>query len=147
VQVTRARLASLLPHADPMCLLEGVAEWSETSIRCVSGTHLDPRNPMRSGGCLAALCGIEYVAQAMAAHGALSGAVHGRPAAGYLASVRDLQCHAERLDTPGELVVEARRLASNDASAMYEFTLRVGDEAVLDGRATVLLDVSRVPSP
>jgi predicted hotdog family 3-hydroxylacyl-ACP dehydratase len=142
MHVTRAQLERLIPHADAMCLLEGVSDWDESFIRCFSRTHLDPANPLRAGSHLPAICGIEYVAQAMAAHGGLTGAVQGRPGAGYLASVRDLHCHGERLDIDGVLVVEAHRLASNEASAIYTFTLQVGGAGVLDGRATVLLDVS-----
>ena len=39
------------------------------AIRCVARGHRDADNPLRAGGELPALCGIEYAAQAMAAHG------------------------------------------------------------------------------
>ncbi len=140
--IDRAQLERMIPHAGRMSLLDGVSEWSEARIRCFSRTHLDPDNPLRAGGLLPVVCGIEYAAQAMAAHGGLTGAVRARPAAGYLASVREIRCHAQRLDVPGELVVEAEPIASSDASVMYRFELRVGQALVLDGRATILLQVS-----
>jgi predicted hotdog family 3-hydroxylacyl-ACP dehydratase len=135
----------MIPHAGPMCLLDGVRSWDSTRIRCFSQSHLHPGNPLRAGGLLPAICGIEYAAQAMALHGGLTGAVRGKPAAGYLASVRDVSCHAERLDTEGELVIEAEQLAVNDLSVMYRFTLSVNGVAVLDGRATVILEVVAQP--
>ncbi|WP_206685552.1 hypothetical protein, partial [Escherichia coli] len=33
-------------------------------IRCTATSHRDPRNPLRSHGRLASVCGIEYAAQA-----------------------------------------------------------------------------------
>jgi predicted hotdog family 3-hydroxylacyl-ACP dehydratase len=97
---------------------------------------------MRARGVLPTLCGIEYAAQAMAVHGGLTGAVHGKPSAGYLASVRDVGWHAERLDNAGVLVVEADLLSVNDLSVMYRFALRVDDTLMLEGRATVILEVA-----
>jgi len=54
-----------------MCLLDEVLSWNATRVQCRSSTHRDASNPLRNRGCLAAVCGIEYAAQAMAVHGAL----------------------------------------------------------------------------
>ena len=142
--ITRADIERMIPHAGAMCLLDGVADWDETRIRCFSRSHRDESNPMRVAGRLPALCGIEYAAQAMAAHGALSGGVSGRPRAGYLASLRDVVCRKHRLDDLEEdLIVEAERLMGDDAHVVYRFVLRTGDAEVLSGRATVSLDAGR----
>lgn len=124
-----------------MCLLERVLDWSPTKIRCGSSTHREAANPLRTGGKLPALCGIEYAAQAMAVHGALAGATRDKPAAGYLASLREVTCHEKDLDHPeGDLIVEAERLMGDDARVIYQFTLKVGATEMLSGRATVVLD-------
>jgi predicted hotdog family 3-hydroxylacyl-ACP dehydratase len=126
-----------------MCLLDEVTSWDETAIRCVSRSHRDPANPLRSGSRLPALCGIEYAAQAMAAHGALAGAIAGRPKAGYLVSVREVACHGDALDDrEGDLVIDAERLAGDAERVSYRFRLRVGEIEVLTGRATVVLDAA-----
>ena len=140
--VTKAQIAAAIPHTDAMVLLDGITAWDDTRIDCVSQSHLHRDNPLRIAGRLPAVCGIEYAAQAMAVHGALSGRVSGKPLAGFLASVRDLRCHAEWLDTTGQLTVEAERLAAEGLSVMYGFVVRVGGEPVVDGRATVLLALS-----
>jgi len=138
----RAAIAALIPHAGAMCLLERVDSWNAERIVCVSGTHRDAANPLRAGGLLPALCGIEYAAQAMAVHGALSAALEGRPSAGYLVSLRNVQCSRARLDDlPGELTVSAERVMGDAARVIYQFALRAGDQQVLSGRATVVLDV------
>jgi predicted hotdog family 3-hydroxylacyl-ACP dehydratase len=94
----------------------------------------------RHGG-LGILCGVEYAAQAMAVHVALTaGETEGPPRVGYLASLRALECHTERLDLlAGTLIVEAERLHGEPTQAVYGFTLRHADRAVLAGRAAVVL--------
>ena len=140
--MTRTEIAQLIPHAGAMCLLDGVVRWDENRIRCVSGTHRDPANPLRAGGRLPAVCGIEYAAQAMAVHGGLAGKTRGRPRAGFLASVRDVVCRRERLDDlAASLFVEAVRVLGDEDRVIYEFRVWAGDEEVLSGRAAVVLDV------
>lgn len=138
--LTKADIARLIPHAGAMCLLEGVSAWDETSIRCTAVSHRDLDNPLRDGGRLAAVCGVEYAAQAMAVHGGLA-AGGKRPAAGYLASVRDLTCNVGRLDDVTEdLIVEAEKLMGEGNSVIYGFTVRAGTRELLSGRAAVVID-------
>lgn len=144
MRVTRAGIAALIPHAGGMCLLDGVVDWDENRIRCVSRSHLAPDNPLRSNGRLQAVCGIEYAAQAMAVHGGLTGRIRGRPRTGLLASVRDVTCHRERLDDlDGNLFVEAVRMLGDEARVIYEFRVWVGETEVLSGRAAVVLNVTQ----
>jgi predicted hotdog family 3-hydroxylacyl-ACP dehydratase len=141
--VSKADIAGMIPHAGAMCLLDGVAEWDASKIRCFSGTHRDAGNPLRAGGRLPAWCGIEYAAQAMAVHGGLSGTIGGKPKAGYLVGVRDVACCAGRLDDlEGDLIVDAEQVMGDESLAIYQFTLRVGAVLVLRGRATVVLDTA-----
>ena len=119
-----------------MCLIDEVLEWDATRSRCRSATHRSPQNPLRAYGRLGAACGIEYAAQSMAVHGALAATAGRRPAAGYLASVRNVVCHATRLDLlVDDLEVTATRLAGDHATAVYEFSLRTGQGPILTGRA------------
>ncbi|HUP95751.1 MAG TPA: hydroxymyristoyl-ACP dehydratase [Burkholderiales bacterium] len=141
--LTRADIEALIPHSGAMCLLDSVLHWDSATIRCVSRTHRDAANPLRTGGQLPALCGIEYAAQAMAAHGGLAGTVRGKPGTGYLASLRNVACNDERLDQrEGDLVVEAERLMGDETRVIYQFRLRVGEFEVLNGRATVVLNAA-----
>ncbi len=142
--IGRDTIAGLIPHAGAMQLLDAVLDWDATRIRCITRTHLDSANPLRCGGELPALCGIEYAAQAMALHGGLSGKTGAKPRAGYLASVREVNCARRRLDDlEGDLVVTAERLMGEGSHAIYAFEVSVGKQRVLDGRAAVVLDADQ----
>ncbi|MBY6261091.1 hydroxymyristoyl-ACP dehydratase [Azospirillum sp. 412522] len=138
--MTRNELAALIPHAGTMCLLDGVLSWDRIRIRCVARSHRAPDNPLRHAGRLAALCGVEYASQAMAVHGGLT-AGGACPAAGYLASLRDLTCHVARLDDiAGDLVIDAENLTGEGSRVIYAFSVTAGDRELLSGRAAVVID-------
>lgn len=142
--IGREAIAGMIPHAGAMRLLDGVLFWDAERIECMSRTHRDPHNPLRSQGQLPALCGIEYAAQAMAIHGRLAGTLEAAPRAGYLASLREVVCRAGRLDDlEGDLVVGAERLMGEESRVIYRFEVRVGETDVLRGRAAVVLDIGR----
>ena len=141
-EIVKEEIAKLIPHADDMCLLDRILHWDKTSIRCISSNHRDRRNPLANRGRLSAICGLEYAAQAMASHGQLTTA-GGPPESGYLASVRDLVCHIDRLDLlPGDLLIEAEQLLRETDRVIYRFSLRCGDIDILSGRAAVILRAS-----
>lgn len=149
MQLSRDEIAARIPHAGNMCLLDGVVAWSEEHIHCQARSHQNPANPLRAGGRLGALCGIEYAAQAMAVHGGLGALAGQRPKAGYLASVRAVKAHVARLDdAPGPLDIEARRASGGDNLVMYAFEVRdATGRLLIEGRAAVVLDAERVTAP
>lgn len=137
----RAGIAARIPHAGSMCLLDAVLNWNPETIRCRAGSHRDAANPLAAAGRLGIACGIEYAAQAMAVHGALLAASGDRPRQGYLASVRGVDCFAERLDdVVGDLDIEAGRLSGDDSNVLYRFAVRGDGRLLLEGRAAVILD-------
>jgi predicted hotdog family 3-hydroxylacyl-ACP dehydratase len=126
-----------------MCLLQEVIEWNSELIRCRATSHRLPDNPLRSQGRLSCAGGIEYAAQAMAAHGALTGG-GGRPEAGFLAGLRDVRLHVLRLDDiQSDLICDATLVAGDRGTALYEFALRADARQLLSGRATVVFDANR----
>ena len=147
-------ICARLPHAGRMCLLERLESWDVDSITCIATSHRDADNPLRRGGHLPAVAGVEYAAQVMALHGNLlsattamdggsaenAGAVFRPPAIGYLASVRDLKLDLEDLGTVAEdLRVTARRLSGDASGFIYEFEIRAGACALLSGRLAAKL--------
>jgi predicted hotdog family 3-hydroxylacyl-ACP dehydratase len=141
VPLSKAQIAGMIPHQGRMCLLDEVTRWDAATIRCIGRSHRDADNPLRAGAELPGLCGIEYAAQAMAVHGRLSAAVTKKPRAGYIASVSDVVCRARRLDDLKEdLVIEAERLAGDEARVLYSFRILSNDDELLAGRAAVVLD-------
>ncbi len=136
----RDTIATLIPHAGTMCLLDGLLSWDETTIHCLSRRYQNADNPLRrADGTLGIATGIEIAAQAMALHGGLTAPPGSSPAQGRLASLRDIRFAAASLDGAGDLMVEAQRLLGDSAGATYRFALTRDGATLISGRATVLL--------
>jgi predicted hotdog family 3-hydroxylacyl-ACP dehydratase len=143
--IEKSEIEKMIPHSGNMCLLDKVVDWDNTKIHCVSTTHLNNDNPLRSDDTLSSLCGIEYAAQAMAVHGGLTAITGKRPKAGYLASVRDINCMQSRLDNlTNDMHIHAEQIMGDDMRVIYQFKLLVGDVEILNGRATVVLDIDGI---
>jgi len=126
-----------------MCLLDRVDSWDAQHIQCSASSHRAPDNPLRAHGRLGAACGIEYAAQAMAAHGALLAAADSAPRVGYLASVRAVELKVARLDDiAADLRIEAERLSGDDNTILYAFSVLAEQSLLLSGRAIVVLDAT-----
>lgn len=141
MELGRSEIDDLIPHAGAMVLLDAIASWDASQIRCRATSHTKADHPLAVGGVLPTLCGLEYAAQAMALHGRLAGVVGTRPRKGYIASVRNLVWHTERLDTlPSPLLIEAELMAKDGGAVIYRFAVSAEGVDVLTGRATVLLE-------
>jgi predicted hotdog family 3-hydroxylacyl-ACP dehydratase len=145
MSLNRTWIAQNIPHHGRMCLLDEVIEWDAQHIRCRSATHRLTDHPLRSHGRLGVCCGIEYAAQAMAAHGALAaGAAHTRPEAGFLAALRDVRLYVSRLDDiQSDLICEAVLVAGDASSALYEFEVHSAARRLVTGRATAVYEAAR----
>jgi predicted hotdog family 3-hydroxylacyl-ACP dehydratase len=140
VKLDREAIRSLLPHDGAMCLIDSVERWDARSILCTSDQHRLPTNPLRSGGRLSCIHGIEFAAQAMAVHGGLNSGNGHRARIGLLLSVRQCVFHHDRLDAlEAPLAIEAEQLAASEDALSYKFALRAGTEPLLEGRANVML--------
>ncbi len=138
--MNHAAIEALIPHAGSMCLLEEVVSFDADHIACRAVSHRAPGHPMARGGLLPGLAGIEYAAQAMAVHGGLTG-VAGTPRRGFLASLRNVDCHVARLDDiQDDLTIKAEKLMGEHARVIYGFTILAGRRTLLSGRAAVVLD-------
>lgn len=146
--LNRDAIALRIPHQGRMCLLDSVLEWNQDAIVCQAFSHQAPDHPLRAHDRLGAACGVEYAAQAMAVHGALAaeeaagdGASGTPPRAGYLASMRSVVLHVERLDTVlAPLLVKAERISGDANTVLYSFTVHADAHLLLSGRAAVVLN-------
>jgi predicted hotdog family 3-hydroxylacyl-ACP dehydratase len=137
----RHQVAGLVPQAGAMVLLDEVIEHDAERIVCRATSHRDPAHPLARAGMLPAWAGIEYAAQAMAAHFALASNVSGAATVGLLGGLRDVVCTVVRLDdVAGALRIEARRLSHDPAGSIYAFTLTAESDGrlLMRGRATVV---------
>lgn len=138
----RTWIAAHIPHQGSMCLLDRVVAWNEESVSCRANSHQQADNPLRARDQLAAVCGIEYAAQAMAVHGALL-APQGSATAkvGYLVSVRGSQLYVPRLDDiEAELEIEARCTMRSENHILYQFSISAAGKLLMTGRAAVIVD-------
>lgn len=136
----RERIAQLIPHAGSMCLLDGVEQYDDDRIVCRASSHLDDDNPLRNAGRLGIAIGIEYAAQAMAIHGALRDPPEATPKVGYLASVRNVEMHSQRLDrVAAPLHITATRLSGNATTGLYRFEIHADRQLLMQGRAAVIV--------
>lgn len=140
--IDHAWIKAHIPHQGSMCLLDHVESWDEAKIVCRAVSHLSQGNPLRYRSKLGIANGVEYAAQALAVHSALLADDTPTPAAGYLASVRNVSWHTHYLDdVETELIVRAERLSVFNLMVLYSFSLHdASDRLFLSGRASVLLD-------
>ena len=139
--LNRDAIAALIPQQGAMCLLSEIEHYDERTIVCRATSHASRSNPLRIAGRLPALAGIEYAAQALAAHcGLLSGACRGSPGHGLLAGAREVTLNVARLDdVPGPLTVRAERLVADPPRLLYGFVIEDGARRLLSGRVAVVL--------
>jgi len=139
--IGKAQIHGLIPHSGGMCLLDGVTQWDDRSIICISNTHRDPANPLRRDGRLSAVHALEYAAQAVAVHGGLRARSTGTTAPpGYLAALHDVHLHVIRLDeVASPLQVYAGRLFGDSANTVYECQILADGALLAEGRVTIVL--------
>lgn len=139
-----AWIASHIPHQADMCLLDQVQAWDASNISCTAVSHRSADNPLRAYQQLGIANGIEYAAQAMAVHGALTAPKNQpKPKVGYLVSVRGVNMHVPRLnDIEADLLIHATCIMANENNMLYEFTVSADDKVLLEGRAAVVLDAA-----
>ena len=141
LELGRAWIAAHIPHQGSMCLLERVEAWDSQHVHCIANSHRAMDNPLRAHGRLAAACGIEYAAQAMAVHGALLAQQQDAPRSGFLASVRGATLHVGRLDNiAADLSVQAELFSSDGNHVLYDFSIRAEGKILIEGRAAVILN-------
>lgn len=138
--IERPALDALLPHAEEMCLLDGVVAWDITTIHCVTRSHCRLDNPLRSCEGLSALCGVEYGAQAMAIHSALLNSDNAGPARnGVLVSVRNLVLQGQWLhNATGPLDVMGVLEVEDGRCLVHRFWIEDDGRPLVAGRLMVL---------
>ncbi|HSW20748.1 MAG TPA: 3-hydroxylacyl-ACP dehydratase [Ramlibacter sp.] len=138
MMIDRAGIARLVPHAGAMCLLDGVTEWSATSIACASALPA-AGHPLGCNDRVSAIAAVEYAAQATAVHGALLER-NDRPRAGMLARLMDVRLSAASVPLAGDgLTIRADLLSRSAGGCMYSFEVSVDKAPLASGRLMVAL--------
>jgi predicted hotdog family 3-hydroxylacyl-ACP dehydratase len=134
-------IEALIPHSGAMSLLSQVVNWDKDGITCMANSHRSLDNPLKNEGSLSSACGIEYAAQAMAVHGALSGTERNKePRPGFIALVKNLRLGVARLDDiESDMTIKANLLISDQDSFIYEFIILAESRELVSGRVTIFI--------
>ena len=136
--VNKKQLAELIPHDGDMVLLDTVERWDENEIVCTASSHTDPQNPLLDGDRLDSFSIVEYAAQAMAAHAALTTGSSEKPEEGYLGGLKEVALLVDRLENlENNLEIYAKRKIALNDSFVYDFSASAGQTKVAKGRLFV----------
>ena len=133
--IEAGEISSLVPHAGDMSLIERVISFDDKQIVCETSTHLDPANPLRAWQRLSAINAIEYGAQAMALHGALTGGDNDNSC---LVAARNVEIQIDYLDQLESYIRVCAELQMKDVNAaVYRFSVAHGEDVIAAGRLTI----------
>jgi len=120
-------------------LIDQVDSAASEEVVCSTRTHLSPDNPLRVNGMIPAAAAIEYAAQAMAIHAALTQG--GPPRRGFLVVASGVTWTADRLDAvDAPMAIRATRLAAMGNGAQYAFLVSAGTAVSVSGTLTLQLE-------
>ena len=132
-------IASLVPHAAPMLLLDRLGEATATTARCEVRVGATLALFLREDGALPGWVGIELMAQTVAAWSGYQG--HQRqeePQIGLLLGARKYQCHLARLPAGSLLTIDCEQLLQDGALASFQCYLRCDGELVAEARLSTI---------
>ena len=132
-------VASLVPHAAPMLLLERLCAATATTARCEVRVGETLALFLRDDGALPGWVGIELMAQTVAAWSGYQG--HQRqeePQIGLLLGARKYQCHLARLPAGSLLTIDCEQLLQDGALASFQCYLRCDGELVAEARLSTI---------
>lgn len=108
----------LLPHADPMILVDEVIEDGPDFVRC--RVRIGEASPFFRDGRVPAVVAIEYMAQTIGAYAGLRARSAGLPVrVGYLLGTRELALDTDGFAAGDELIVEAREVWTDPPLAVF----------------------------
>jgi predicted hotdog family 3-hydroxylacyl-ACP dehydratase len=129
-----------LPHSGKMCLIDEIISIDELIINARSSSHQDKQNPLRFLDHLPAVSGIEYAAQTVALHLALTG--KNTRANGFLASVQNCIMRVQHLDNINcPLAIACTQVHLDHSSgALYDFNISAEPGNILTGRLLIMFN-------
>lgn len=133
---------SLLPHQAPMVLIHSPLGYNQEQLQCTCLLENAGHHPLAIDGVLSVYAGVEYAAQAMAAHARLTAHADAAsaPRKGFVAVASKLNAEVANLNSLGEsIVVSVCLLASNKDSSMYSFNIHASQQLLLSGQLMAVL--------
>jgi predicted hotdog family 3-hydroxylacyl-ACP dehydratase len=130
-------IATLLPHAPPMLVLEELLEWSPGSA--TARMTVRSNGPFVRDGAVAGVCALEFMAQCVAAClGCEARQAGERVRVGVVIAVRELVIERASLPVGTELRIRVQRIRGSDTLSVFETTAEDGDRPVARAVMTLL---------
>jgi predicted hotdog family 3-hydroxylacyl-ACP dehydratase len=113
-------IADLLPHAEPMVLLDRVTAWDDEGLTASVTVRPDTRFATPNRG-VAAHIGVEWMAQACGAFAGLRAKATGLPVlVGFLLGTRDFTADRAWFETGETLAVSVRQVFDEAGMAVFD---------------------------
>lgn len=129
-------IAQLIPHAEPMIVVDQMVEWREGYARC-EATLSQGRRFVTKGG-TDALATIEHMAQTVAACLGYEAFQHGEGVrVGMIIACRRFELHTQRIDAGERLEITAERVRGNETLSHFEGTVHCEGVCVASADLTV----------
>lgn len=137
--MTKYNVKDVLPHAEPMILLDELITFDDDSGVCrhtispESLLYSDKLNGVPS------YVGIEYMAQSIAAYANANEIKEGRPVEiGFLVSSRKYKCDVPVFKTGAELIIKASKLYRDESGlSAFDCSISENDQQIASARVNV----------
>ncbi len=133
-------ISELIPHSEPMSLLDRVIEHAPGFTTCRVDVNQSTLFADAQGS-VPSWLSLEYIAQCAAVHGGLAARERGEsPRPGLLLGTRRLRLHAERFEADSPLEVTARHHHGEKGLVAFDGQIRNSEGEVLaDGRVNLYI--------
>jgi predicted hotdog family 3-hydroxylacyl-ACP dehydratase len=130
-------VADLLPHAEPMVLLDRVTAWDDDGL--TASVTIGPGTRFTSAGQgVAAHVGIEWMAQACGAFAGLRAKIAGQPVRlGFLLGTRDFTADRPWFASGETLTISVRQVFLEDRMAVFDCQIQTDETTCATARLTV----------
>jgi predicted hotdog family 3-hydroxylacyl-ACP dehydratase len=129
-------IAQLMPHREPMVLLDRLVGWSPGHVECATQVRRGAR--FVEDGLLLAPFMIEHMAQAVAVCLGYEAYRGGRGVrVGMIVSCREFRAHRESASVGDELMIRANRARGNETLSHFRCEVRHQDEVFANATLTL----------
>lgn len=137
-------IETLLPHAQPMLLVERIIEHCDDLTRCELVVRAGAA--FVSEGAVCSIVALEYMAQTIGAHSGYRSYLAGRaPQLGFLIGCRELRLEQPSIAVGTRLVVSAQRVFGDEQLGQFSCHVRSAEGVlVAEGVLSVALDRERI---
>lgn len=129
-------ILDLVPHANPMCLLDSVKTYSTNSITCLLTIHPETLFFDASQNGVPSYLGIEYMAQAIAAFSGIQGRLAGyKPKLGFLLGSRKYAPQCAVFQNNSTLQVHAEQIIQEESGLfVFDCTISIDNNIVVNAK-------------